>query len=144
MSREILLGVDMHGDRAAVREAVSTSKGLASFWTSDSTAEPVAGSEAKFGFEGAPMGLRFSVDKIDDNGVDWTCVEGFPGWNETTVSWGFGDEPEHGGTRVLFRHAGFADDQPDWDVASVTSTWAKVLERLKVYVETGTAEPVLG
>jgi len=144
MIRDILLGIEIHGDRAAVKEAISTSKGLASFWTSDSTAMPVVGSEARFGFQGAPVPLRFQVDKIGDTGVDWTCLGEFPYWEGTTVSWSLGDEPEHGGTRVLFRHAGFPEDQPEWELSTVAMTWAKILERLKVLVETGSAEPALG
>lgn len=144
MSREILLGIEIHGDRAAVREAVSTSKGLASFWTSDSSAEPVVGSEARFGFQGAPVPLRFRVEKIGDTSIDWTCLGDFPHWEGTTVSWALGNEPEHGGTRVLFRHAGFPLEQTEWDLSTVAMTWAKILERLKVLIETGSAEPALG
>ncbi len=57
---------------------------------------------------------------------------------------GLEDEPEHGGTQVLFRHYGFPDAQPEWEFATVAMTWAKILERLKVLTETGEAEPALG
>lgn len=144
MSREILLGIEVHGDRAALTGALTTSQGLAAFWTSDSTAEPIVGSEARFGFQGAPMPLRFTVDAIDNDAITWTCLGEFPYWEGTTVTWGFDDEPEHGGTRITFRHAGFPDAQPEWEFATVAMTWAKILERLKVLIETGTAEPALG
>jgi hypothetical protein len=144
MTRQILLGIDIHGGRTECRDAISTSNGLSSFWTSDSTAEPVVGSEARFGFQGAPMGLLFKIEKVDEGGVGWVCVEGFPFWEGTKVFWELGDDPEANATRLLFSHSGFPEDQPDWDLASVAQTWAKVLERLKILVETGSAEPALG
>jgi hypothetical protein len=67
----------------------------------------------------------------------------FPFWLGSTVTWGLSPEPEHGGTRVLFRHEGLAEEMPDWDLASVAHTWSTILERLKVLTETGHAEPVL-
>jgi uncharacterized protein YndB with AHSA1/START domain len=144
MAREILLGIETHADRPTLVNALTTTAGLASFWTSQAKADPTVGSEATFEFQGAPMGLRFNVDRIDENQVAWTCLGDFPYWDGTTVTWSLSDEPEHGGTRVTFMQAGFADDQPAWEVATVAQTWAKILERLKVYAETGSSEPALG
>ncbi|MEX0991204.1 MAG: SRPBCC domain-containing protein [Actinomycetota bacterium] len=143
MSRDILLGIEIHGTRMDIKEALTTSAGLASFWTSDASAEPAVGSEARFGFQGAPIPLRFSVDAIDDTEVAWTCLGEFPYWEGTRVSWGLSDEPEHGGTRVFFRHTGFPDAQPEWEFATIAMTWAKILEQLKVLLETGESKPAL-
>jgi uncharacterized protein YndB with AHSA1/START domain len=145
MSREILLGIEIHADAGTVFDPITTKEGLSSFWTSDAVAEPEVGTEARFGFQGAPMNLRMRVDALDrPHEVRWTCLGDFPYWEGTTVTWSLSPEPEHGGTRVLFRHAGFPDDEPDWDLASVAHTWATILDRLKVLAETGSATPALG
>ena len=144
MGREILLGVEVHGDARTVVDALTTKEGLSSFWTSDSIAEPSIGSEARFGFQGAPVPLRMRVDRIEPHGVTWTCLGDFPFWEGTNVTWSLSPEKEHGGTRVLFRQAGFPDEQPEWEFASVTFTWAGILGRLKALSETGHAEPYLG
>ncbi|MGH2678870.1 MAG: SRPBCC family protein [Actinomycetota bacterium] len=144
MTRDVLLGSELHADAARVIDALTTKEGLSSFWTSESIAEPAVGSEARFGFEGAPVPLRMRVDRIEPDEVAWTCLGDFPLWEETTVTWSLSPEAEHGGTRVLFRHAGFPDEQPEWEFASIASTWAGILARLKVLAETGTSEPYLG
>ena len=144
MSPDILLGIEVHADAATIVDALTTEKGLSSFWTSSTTAEPVVGSEARFGFPDAPVPLRMRIDRIEPSEVAWTCLGDFPLWKDTTVTWSLSPEEEHGGTRVLFRHAGFPDEQPEWDSASIASTWAGILDRLKVLAETGSAEPYLG
>jgi uncharacterized protein YndB with AHSA1/START domain len=144
MGREILLGVEAHAGAPTILDAVTTKEGLSSFWTSDSIAEPALGTEARFGFQDAPVPLRMRVDRIEPNEVTWTCLGDFPFWEGTTVTWSLSPEEEHGGTRVLFRHVGFADEQPEWEFASIAFTWGGILGRLKMLAETGNAEPYLG
>ena len=142
--REILIGVDMHAERKAVFEAITTKDGLASFWTPDTVAEPEVGSEARFGFQGAPMPLRMRVDALEpEREVVWTCLGDFPYWENTTVTWSLSNEPEHGGTRLFFRHAGFPEEQPEWEIGTVTYSWAHILGRLKEFMEDGRAEPYM-
>jgi len=143
MTRDIVLGVSIHADAATIRGAVTTREGLASFWTPTVTAEPTVGSRATFGFSGSPAELTMRVDRIDDEGVGWTCLGAFPFWEGTTITWSFLAEPEHGGTNVLFVHAGFPDEQPVFENGSIAHTWAMVLDRLKVLAETGAATPAL-
>jgi hypothetical protein len=142
MGQDILLGIEAHAAARTIIDAITTKEGLSSFWTPDSIAEPHVGSEARFGFQGTAVPLRMRVDRIDGDGVAWTCLGDFPHWEGTTVAWSLSPEPEHGGTRVLFRHAGFRPDL-EWEVASVAYTWAGILGRLKILAETGSAEPYL-
>ena len=144
MSRDILLGVEIDADAGKIYEALTTKEGLSSFWTSDSIAEPEVGSEARFGFAGAPVPLRMRVDTLEPGReVGWTCLGDFPNWSDTRVTWSL-SAGEHAATRVFFRHAGFPDEQPEYEFASVSYTWAVVLERLKELAEKGTAQPALG
>ena len=141
MTRDIVLGVPSHAEATTIREAVTTREGLASFWTPTVTAESAVGSLATFGFSGAPVELTMRVDRIDDDGVTWTCLGAFPFWEGTTVTWSFLKETEHGGTNVLFVHAGFPDEQPMFEHGSIAHTWSTVLDRLKILAETGAARP---
>jgi len=144
MPREILIGVDMHAEQDAVFDAITTKEGLTSFWTTDTVAEPEVGTEARFGFQGAPMPLRMRVDKLDPGReVVWTCLGDFPYWENTTVVWSLSKEPEHGGTRLVFRHSGFPDEQPEWEIGTVTYSWAHIVGRLKGFMEDGRAEPYM-
>ena len=131
--------------RSTITDALTTKEGLSSFWTHDVVAEPEVDTEARFGFAGAPAPLVLRVDRIDPGReVAWTQPRNFPHWDGTTITWSLSDGAEPGGTKVLLRQAGFPDDQPEWEFASVAYTWATVLERLKLLAETGHAEPALG
>ena len=48
----------------------------------------------------------------------------------------FGVAPQER-TKVVFRHAGFPDDEPEYDFGSVSLTWALIVARLKDVVEAG-------
>jgi uncharacterized protein YndB with AHSA1/START domain len=143
MTRDIVLGIPIHAGPDPIRTAVTTQAGLSSFWTPTVTAEPAVGSEATFGFSGAPVSLRMRVDRIDDTAVEWTCLGEFPFWEGTLVRWSFEPEAEHGGTNVLFEHLGFSEDQPMFEHGSIAHTWSTILDQLKVLAETGSATPAL-
>lgn len=145
MTRDILLAVEMEADAATITDALTTKEGLSSFWTPDVVAEPEAGTEARFGFAGAPMPLVLHVDRIDPGReVAWTEPRNFPHWDTTTITWNLSEGSQPGATKVLFRQAGFPDAQPESEFASVAYVWATVLERLKLLAETGRSEPALG
>lgn len=145
MTRDIVLAVEMTAEATTITDALTTKEGLSSFWTHDVVAEPEAGTEARFGFAGAPAPLVLSVEKIDPGReVTWTQLRNFPHWDDTTITWSLSGGAEAGGTKVLLKHVGFPDAQPEWEFASVAYTWATVLERLKLLAETGHAEPALG
>ncbi len=144
MTRDIVLSISAHASAEPIHEAITTQAGLASFWTSDVTAEPIVGSEARFGFAGAPMPLRMRVDRVDTDTIEWTCLGDFPFWLDTKVIWSLQPESEHGGTNIVFQHTGFPDDQPLFELGSVAHTWSTILDHLKVLAETGTSTPALG
>jgi uncharacterized protein YndB with AHSA1/START domain len=131
--------IDADADK--IYEALSTSKGLASFWTADSHAEAKTGSIAKFGF-GGPV-LEMTVDELKPGKrVRWSTHSGFDGaWNGTAVTWDIKPGKEHG-SEVWFNHDGWPEQLPAKDLASVNYTWGTIVERLKEYAETGKPAPV--
>jgi hypothetical protein len=76
------------GRELPVPHQAEASKGLASFWTSQSEAKPSVGSGAVFRFAGAPVDLKMRIDGLEPGKrVAWSCQGDFPHWAGTTVSW---------------------------------------------------------
>jgi uncharacterized protein YndB with AHSA1/START domain len=127
-----------------VYRAITTGEGLAAFWVPSAQAEPVVGSEATFAFSGAPVGLRMRIDRLDEpKEVAWTCLGDFPHWEGTIVTWSLSPETEHGGTNVLFQHAGFPQAQPLQEHGNIAHTWSTILDHLKELAESGSTTPPL-
>jgi uncharacterized protein YndB with AHSA1/START domain len=131
--------VTINADADKIYEALSTERGLSSFWTADSHAEPKVGSIAKFGFHG-PV-LEMHVDELKPGKrVRWSTKGGFPEWAGTTVTWDIRPAKD-GGQEVLFDHAGWPEAVPPADLASVNYAWGRIVGRLKKYVEEGKPVP---
>jgi uncharacterized protein YndB with AHSA1/START domain len=144
MTRDIVLGIEVHAEPKAVFDTVATRSGLASFWTPDVEGDEHEGGELTFGFAQAPARLPMRVTTLDaPNTIEWSATHSWPFWDGTTVTWSF-EGSEHG-TKVTFRHTGWADEMPDYDFGSIGLTWATVMSRLKDVVESGgTPNPALG
>ncbi len=123
--------IQAHSD--IVYRAITEQKGLRSWWTSDSTAEPIEGSTAVFGFNNRQTVFEMHIDKLDKpNMVEWTCTGGPDEWKGTRVCF-FLEEIDNGYTLLQFVHA-------DWQsVKGIYSlcdrTWAELMGRLKGYAE---------
>ena len=143
MAAPIVLAVGISAPAETIFDAISTTTGLASFWTTDSTAEPSVGSVARFGFGGPKLQMR--VDQLDPGRrIAWTCLTEFPMtryWEGTTVTWEL-SRKENGGVNVLFQHGSWPAELPQTELAATAYTWALILGALKAYAETGKAEPV--
>jgi uncharacterized protein YndB with AHSA1/START domain len=143
MAAAIALAVSVNAPADCITDALSTAEGLASFWTTDSHAEPHTGSVARFGFGGPDLQMR--VDQADPgHRIAWTCLTDFPmppgRWAGTTVTW---DLTQRGnGTEVLLQHGNWPAPITQADLAATAYTWAQVLTALKGYAETGTPQPV--
>ena len=139
MAGPLMHMVLIDADANKIYDAISTGKGLASFWTRDSQAEPKVGSIAKFGFGGPRLGMK--VEELKPGRlVKWSTAEGFPGWEATTVTWEI-KPAKDGGNEVWFNHDGWSKNMPAAELASVNYTWGRVVGRLKKHVETGESNP---
>jgi uncharacterized protein YndB with AHSA1/START domain len=136
MSRDIVHAIGIDAGREAVFSTIGTRSGLAAFWTPDVQGSDAEGEELTFGFSGAPVRLPMRVANLDPpSSITWECPGGFPDWRGTRITWSI--EPSDHGTRLIFVHSGFGDDQPDYDFGSISLTWAQVVARLKEVVESG-------
>ena len=138
MARDIVHGIEIHADPKSVFDTIATRSGLASFWTPDVGGKDAEGGELSFGFSGAPVRLPIRVARLDaPKEISWECLGGFPLWKGTTVTWSI--EPSEHGAKVVFRHRGFPDAQPEYDFGSINLTWGQTVARLKEVVEAGGA-----
>lgn len=139
MAAPLVHQVNIKATPGTIYKAISTQEGLASFWTSDTKAEPKVGSTATFGFGGPSQ--RFRVDElVPGEHVKWTGLDDFPTWDGTTVTWDI-SPAEKGETSVVFRHGNWPAAVTQDDLGSINYTWGLVVERLKQYSESGKPVP---
>ena len=140
----MLQAVEVEAGEDVIYQALTTSKGLASFWTPQSQAEPTVGSVAVFRFTGAPVDLKMRIDGLEPSKrVAWSCQGDFPHWEGTTVTWEMSPSAQGPRITVLFRHEGWGPDYPDMEYAHVNFTWGQIVGRVKAYCETGKPQPFL-
>jgi uncharacterized protein YndB with AHSA1/START domain len=125
-------------------QAISTTAGYASFWTSDCKVEPEVGSIGVFGFGGSKLEMRLDAVQPGRR-IAWTCVNDWPGtprsWKGTAVSYEL-TQNDNGFVGVLFQHGNWPAELPQTAIAATAYIWATVLRALKAYAETGKAQPV--
>lgn len=120
-----------------VYEALTTQKGLAGWWTPDTTAKPETGSIARFGF-GPDYFKEMKIETLTPySKVKWLCIKAFEEWIGTTLS--FSLEPHAKGCILFFRHEGWKDYTNEF--ASCSFDWALFFRSLKLLCETGKGIP---
>jgi len=144
MAARIALAVSVNAPAERITDALATTEGLASFWTTDSRAEPRIGSVARFGFGGPELQMR--IDQLDPGRrIAWTCLTDFPmppgHWMGTTVTWDL-TQSGNGDVNVLLQHGNWPAPITQAELAATAYTWALVLTALRGYAETGTPQPV--
>jgi uncharacterized protein YndB with AHSA1/START domain len=139
MAAALMHTVAISSEAEKIYQAISTGEGLASFWTRDSQAEAKVGSIARFGFGGPVLEMKVE-ELLPGRLVRWSSHTGFPGWENTTVSWEI-VAAKDGGLELRFSHEGWPAELPQGELASVNYTWGQVVGRLKNYVETGKPDP---
>src|ERR1700716_2074858 len=129
MAAPLVHQVNVKATPAQIYEVVSTAKGLAAFWTSESEAEPKVGSVASFGFGGPTQRMRIDELKPGTR-VKWTALADFPNWDGTTVTWDI-SPAANGETGVLFRNADWPASVSQDARGSINYPWGLIVDRLK-------------
>jgi uncharacterized protein YndB with AHSA1/START domain len=134
---EVLFTFDVDATPDVVRQALTTSEGIASFWTDRADVPAEVGKTLNVGFPEAPVPFDLVLGQSDDKMITWRTATFPPQWVGTDIRWEIsgGD----GISTVTFRHGTFADETEEGRVAYV---WGQVMVQLKRYVETGVAAPV--
>jgi uncharacterized protein YndB with AHSA1/START domain len=135
---EILHQLVINVPPAAVFDAITQKKGLASWWTTDANAEPKVGTIAEFGFNSRAVVFEMRVVALDKpNFVRWHCLAGHAEWSNTDLT--FALSGREGGTVLRFAHRGW--ESSEGILAQCNYDWGRYLASLKSYLEDGTGNP---
>lgn len=133
---DVLFRFDVEAPPERVRQAVTTTEGIRSFWTSRAEVPDVVGGTLALEFAMAPAPFDLLLEQSDERTVVWRTQTFPPHWIGTHVRWDLA--PSETGATVAFRHAGFTDEA---EAGRVAYTWGQIMARLKEYAETGTPNP---
>jgi uncharacterized protein YndB with AHSA1/START domain len=140
---DILHRVGIRAARADVYESLATTKGVAAWWTTDTTGTSEVGSSFDTTFRHGQTGellggFRLRVEELDPaRRVRWLVEDGPAEWIGTHIDFDLTDED--GWTVVMFRHLGWSDPVPFMHHCS--TKWAVFLMSLKRLHEVGAGEP---
>ncbi|MEV0641756.1 SRPBCC domain-containing protein [Streptomyces sp. NPDC050619] len=136
---DIALQIRIEADAETVYRALTTSEGVAGWFTTGAEIGEGVGAVHRLSFPGAPMTWDFRIDQAEaGKRLAQTVVAGPPQWLGTEIAYTLEAHPE-GGTMVRLDHTGFAEI--DDMFREVTMGWAGMFTRLKEYVETGKPVP---
>jgi uncharacterized protein YndB with AHSA1/START domain len=136
---EILHQLFIRTSPAEVYRALTDQKSLAHWWTRYVNAQTMVNSIAQFTFDHGNTIIRMKVVKLMPNRtIIWHCMNGFPEWEDTQVS--FDLESVRDGTLLHFAQRGWKRTTGTY--AKYNFEWAKYLVSLRSYLEKGKGFPV--
>jgi uncharacterized protein YndB with AHSA1/START domain len=141
MTHEANLRVGVQASPEAIFQALTDTKRLAAWWTSDTRGHgDKVGETLEFWFGKFCQPMK--VDALEPGKVvRWRPTEGgMDDWFGTEIS--FTLTPKEGQTMVRFRHSGWKDDSEFFCHCSMK--WATFLLSLKDLLETGKGHPAPG
>ncbi|GAA4940914.1 uncharacterized protein YndB with AHSA1/START domain [Nonomuraea thailandensis] len=134
---DILHRVGIKAPVAEVYAALTTTQGLADWWTTDTNGEgDDVGGVLQFRFEAGGFDMKV-LDLHPGKRVLWEVVEGPEEWIGTHVIWDLGQADNY--TIVLFKHEGWKE--PVEFMHHCSTKWGVFLMSLKSLVETGKGAP---
>jgi uncharacterized protein YndB with AHSA1/START domain len=134
---DVLFTFDVNATPDAVRRALTTTEGIASFWTDKADVPAEVGETLTLGFPEAPVPFDLLLAQSDDEVIIWRTVTFPPQWVGADIRWELSGSDRT--SIVAFRHGSFADETEQGQVAYV---WGQVMVQLKRYLEGGVAAPV--
>jgi uncharacterized protein YndB with AHSA1/START domain len=134
---DILHKVELKASTADTYRALATIKGLAGWWTHQTTGRSEVDGNIVFRF-GERGGFEMRVLELEpEKSVLWQVVNGPRDWIGTKVR--FDLRPNGDATAVLFRHEGWKE--PVEFMHHCSTKWATFLMSLKAFVEHGKGAP---
>ncbi len=135
---DILHMVEIFESTDKVFDAITQEKGIQSWWSEDTQAEPKQGADVVVGFHNKAMVFNFNITEFKENEkVVWVVKSGPPDWDNTTISWTIMQDEDK--TILNFSHTGFASLEGGFP--SYNFNWGLFLASLKSYVERGEGMP---
>jgi uncharacterized protein YndB with AHSA1/START domain len=119
-----------------VYEAVTTQKGLESWWCRQTTAKPEVGFVNTFTFGDSKNEMEIT-GLTPNKKVEWHCATAAEEWVNTDIS--FVLEEHDGRTILRFAHSNWKTATDFFDACNYT--WGRFMTSLKSFCETGTGTP---
>jgi uncharacterized protein YndB with AHSA1/START domain len=119
-----------------VYEAVTTQKGLESWWCKETTAKPEVGFINTFTFGNLKNEMKVAV-LVPNKRVEWHCDISIDEWVNTGIS--FDLEEKDGRTILRFAHSGWRAATDFF--AACNYDWGRFMASLKSFCESGTGSP---
>ncbi|MBC7851248.1 MAG: SRPBCC domain-containing protein [Chitinophagaceae bacterium] len=121
--------------REKVFEAINSITGLSNWWTKDTSGDAAPGGTIQFRFGAQGPDMKVTEVKPGEQ-LSWECIAGPQGWMGNTLTFSLDENDSK--TRVRFAHEGFAAQ--DDSFASANFSWARYMESLRQYCQTGKGE----
>ncbi len=118
-------------------KAISSPKGLNSWWTKKSDGIPEVGQIYKFYFNPEYDWRAEVIKSSSPHLIEWKFIKSDEDWNDTVL--GFGIIPKDGSSHVKFYHKGWNSDNDHFRKSCYC--WACYLRLLKRYIEHGEFVP---
>jgi uncharacterized protein YndB with AHSA1/START domain len=119
-----------------VYDALTTTDGLAGWWTEDTTGRGGVGDVLAFRFPVGGFDMKV-LERRPSERVTWQVVDGPEEWIGTTIDWTLRQDGDY--TIVLFKHEGWRE--PVDFMCHCSTKWGSFLMSLKSLVETGAGAP---
>ncbi|GAA2996324.1 SRPBCC domain-containing protein [Streptosporangium longisporum] len=134
---DILHRIAIKSSPAEVYSALTTTEGLAGWWTTDTEGKGNdVGGVLRFQFPNGGFDMK-TLDLDPDKHVLWEVVEGPAEWIGTHVDWDLSQADDH--TVILFKHKGW--EEPVEFMHHCSTKWATFLLSLKSLIENGKGSP---
>ena len=142
---DIIHRIGIRKSRAEVYGALTTTQGLANWWTEETEGHEQPGGKIEFTFRSEKGDVKgkmvMQVEKLEaGNLACWRCIDGPPEWIGTNINFSLSEQD--GQTIVIFSHTGWPGAS-DF-MAHCSMKWAVFLLSLRDYVETGKGRPSPG
>jgi uncharacterized protein YndB with AHSA1/START domain len=119
-----------------VRRALTTTSGLAAWWTTDTSGDAEVGGKLAFRFSEVG-GFDMEVLESSPATVRWRVIDGPADWVGTEIAFHLEQCGDY--TVLRFHHQGWAE--PTEFMHHCSTKWATFLMSLKELVETGSGHP---
>ncbi|MGH8542192.1 MAG: SRPBCC family protein [Gammaproteobacteria bacterium] len=139
---DIIHRIGIKAPLAQVYEAVATAKGIAGWWSKETTGESRLGGAITSRFhgpDGRELGrMTYELTKLDpEKAVHWRFTDGPPEWIGTDVTFELSRDGDQ--TLILFGHRNWREAVEF--TAHCSMKWATFLLSLRQLLETGTGRP---
>ncbi len=127
----------INANPSRVYKAITTQKGLSSWWTTKTKADAIIGSVAEFWFSDKYHNKMYIVKLEINKYVEWECLDGDKEWIGTRLK--FMLNQHENGTMLHFWHYEWKKETEFF--ASCNYHWGHYMKSLKNYCEEGKGEP---